>query len=154
MERIIRNSESPLHRFETKLHPWVVFAIMPTFAFFNAGVVIPKSHELSLFLQPHTLGIILGLLLGKPVGVLLASWIAVRTGVATLPERVNWHGMIGVGFLAGLGFTMSLFIAVLAFPDRVIRDEAKLAILGASIASTFLGTFLTYRAFAKTKESE
>ena len=122
---------------------------MPIFAFFNAGVVLPKGDIAAIMVQPHTLGIVLGLVLGKPIGVVAASWLSVKLGFAALPERVTWGAMIGMGFLAGLGFTMSLFIAVLAFPVGEIREEAKLAILCASLLAAALGMFLTHRAFAK-----
>lgn len=145
MERVIRNAESPLQRYERNLHPWVGFLIMPVFAFFNAGVHLPTHLNLSLLLEPHVLGIFLGLFLGKPMGVLLACMITVRMGWATLPSGVNWRAMIGVAYLAGLGFTMSLFISVLAFePGSVALQEAKLAILAASICAMLVGAPLTW----------
>ncbi len=146
LERVVRNAESPLHRFERKLHPWVVFMIMPIFAFFNAGVHMPEDGGLSLIGEPHVLGIIFGLVLGKPIGVIGACWISVRLGIAALPDRVDWKAMIGVGCLAGLGFTMSLFIAVLGFDrESAYLPEAKLAILCSSIFATCLGSFLLWK---------
>ncbi len=152
LERVIRKTESPLHRFEHKLHPWVVFGIVPLFAFFNAGVHLPSHFGPGLFMKPHVIGIFFGLLLGKPLGILFISTWAVKRGWASLPEGVNWRTMIGVGFLAGLGFTMSLFISVLAFPEgSATLQEAKLGILTASITAMLIGAPLTYRSLAPQK---
>lgn len=149
LERIIRKSESPLHRFEHKLQPWVAFLIVPLFAFFNAGVHLPTHFGPGLFLKPHVVGIFFGLVLGKPLGILFISTWAVKRGWASLPDGVNWKSMVGVGFLAGLGFTMSLFISVLAFPEgSTTLQEAKLGILTASITAMLIGAPLTYRALA------
>lgn len=145
LDRVIRHAESPLTRFEHILHPWVGFLIMPLFAFFNAGVHLPTHLNYSLIFEPHALGIFMGLLMGKPIGVLLACWFAVTRGWATLPSGVSWKAMIGVSYLAGLGFTMSLFISVLAFvPGTATLEEAKLAILAASICATLIGAPLTW----------
>lgn len=150
LEDIIRNTDSPLYRFEHHLHPWVAFGIMPLFAFFNAGVHLPTHLTLDLLFEPHVLGIFFGLLLGKPVGVLLACKIAVAKGWATLPDGVGWRGMIGVGFLAGIGFTMSLFISVLAFEEgNAMLEEAKLGILCASLAAMLIGGPLTWIGLSK-----
>lgn len=145
LERVIRQAESPLSRYEQMLHPWVGFLIMPLFAFFNAGVHLPTHLDFSLIFEPHALGIFLGLLLGKPMGVLLACRFAVARGWASLPSGVGWRAMIGVSYLAGLGFTMSLFISVLAFePESGTLEEAKLAILAASISAMIIGAPLTW----------
>lgn len=145
LESVIRNTESPLQRFERNLHPWVGFFIMPVFAFFNAGVHLPTHLSFALIFEPHVLGIFLGLFLGKPIGVLLACMIAIKFGWASLPTGVNWKAMIGVAYLAGLGFTMSLFISVLAFdPGSVELQEAKLGILAASLCAMFVGAPLTW----------
>jgi Na+:H+ antiporter, NhaA family len=145
LERVIKHAESPLSRFEHHLHPWVGFLIMPLFAFFNAGVHLPTHLNYSLLFEPHALGIFFGLLMGKPIGILLACWFAVSRGWASLPNGVGWKAMIGVSYLAGLGFTMSLFISVLAFePGTDTLEEAKLAILAASITAMLVGTPLTW----------
>jgi NhaA family Na+:H+ antiporter len=154
MERVIRNTESPLQRYERNLHPWVGFFIMPVFAFFNAGVHLPTHMNVSLIFEPHVLGIFLGLFLGKPIGVLVACMLAVKMGWASLPTGVNWRAMIGVAYLAGLGFTMSLFISVLAFePGSVELQEAKLAILAASISAMLVGAPLTWIGLRSTTSS-
>ncbi|WFB34806.1 Na+/H+ antiporter NhaA [Kiritimatiellota bacterium B12222] len=150
LERVIKHSESPLSRFEHILHPWVGFLIMPLFAFFNAGVHLPTHLNASLLVEPHALGIFLGLLMGKPLGVLIACRFAVLKGWASLPTGVGWRAMIGVSYLAGLGFTMSLFISVLAFePGTDTLEEAKLAILVASICAMLIGAPLTWIGLSK-----
>lgn len=139
LEYVIRVSQRPLNRFENSLHKWVSYFIMPLFAFFNAGVTIPLEMGL-VASAPEVHGIVFGLILGKPLGVVLASLIAVRLGYAALPEGMNWFDMAGVGLLAGIGFTMSLFIAALAFDGHPeYMDHAKMAILIASIVAATAG---------------
>jgi NhaA family Na+:H+ antiporter len=124
---------SPLERAEYGLHAWVAYAILPVFALANAGVALGGgTGGVSSAVAP---GIVLGLVLGKPVGIVLFSWIAVRTRVADLPAGVSWTQVTGVGALCGIGFTMSLFIAGLAFPDPALLRDAKLGILGASLVA-------------------
>ena len=137
MEVAARKTISPLERFETGLHPWVGFVIMPIFALANAGVKI----ELSDFTNPLALAVITGLLVGKPVGILLFSWLAVRLGIARLPRGLGWGAITGGGFLAGIGFTMALFIASLALKGDLL-DEAKIGVLTGSIISAALGVGL------------
>lgn len=152
LAKVIRNVEGPLYRFEHLLHPWVGFAIMPLFAFFNAGVHLPTHLNWSLLFEPHVMGIYFGLVMGKPLGVLLACRFAVAKGWASLPSGVNWKAMIGVSYLAGLGFTMSLFISVLAFiPGSHNLEEAKLGILAASITAMLIGAPLTWLGLAPPK---
>jgi NhaA family Na+:H+ antiporter len=127
--------ESPAHRLEDAIAPWVLFGIMPIFALMNAGVAI--TSETNMF-TGVTLGVALGLLLGKPVGIIGATWLATRIG-AQMPEHVNWQGIIGVSVLAGVGFTMSLFIAELAFGGRMLIDQAKIGILTASFVAGIVG---------------
>jgi NhaA family Na+:H+ antiporter len=122
---------------EHALHPWVMYLIMPVFAFFNAAVVFQGS-PLDALSHPATLGVVLGLVVGKPVGIALSSWLAVRAGLAALPEGVGWRQIIGVACLGGIGFTMSLFIAGLAF-DGSLLASAKTGILMASTAAGVLG---------------
>jgi NhaA family Na+:H+ antiporter len=126
------------NRLERTLHPWVTFFIMPVFALANAGVAIPREFG-AVLLQPVTVGVILGLVFGKPLGVFLASWLAVRIGFASLPEGVTWRHINGAGWLAGIGFTMSLFIAGLAFTSESLLDMAKLGILIASLCAGIMG---------------
>jgi NhaA family Na+:H+ antiporter len=122
---------TPLQTLEHALHPWVSFIIMPVFALSNAGVEL-SGQFLSAILHPIGLGIILGLLLGKQIGITLFSWLAVRTGIASLPSGVRWLHVYGASLLGGIGFTMSLFIAVLAFGEGHLLSIAKIGVLIAS----------------------
>jgi NhaA family Na+:H+ antiporter len=137
--------EAPLQRIEHNLEPFCVFLIMPVFAFANAGVHIDFSHMGELLSSPAALGIIFGLCVGKPLGIFLASYIAVKCGLASLPHGVTWSHVVGVGFLAGIGFTMSLFINELAFlgVDGELAEElvaqGKVAIFVASIVAAVAG---------------
>jgi NhaA family Na+:H+ antiporter len=124
--------------FEERLHPFVVFFILPLFAFFNAGVRIEGSIVETLA-QPVSLGVILGLVLGKQVGITLFSWLAVKSGRAALPEGVDWGDLYGAACLGGVGFTMSLFIAELAFESPLLGAEAKIGILAASLIAAIWG---------------
>ena len=119
-------------------HPLQVWLILPLFAFFNAGVAL-DSEVLSGAVNPITVGVFGGLVLGKPVGVLLFSWLAVKTGKASLPDSVTWLHLLGVGCLAGVGFTMSIFISDLAFSEPLTQSWSKVAILVASVSSGLLG---------------
>jgi len=132
-----REAVSPLERLETALHPWVAFGVMPLFALANAGVRI----EPAAFLHPVAVAVAAGLALGKPLGVLLFSWFAVRTGLARLPTGVDWRVMLGGGCLAGIGFTMSLFIAGLAL-DEELLDAGKIGTLIGSAFSAVIGCLL------------
>ena len=134
LEVAARESVSPLERLEGALHPWVGFVIMPLFALANAGVRLSPSA----FADPVALAAGLGLVVGKPLGILVLSWIAVRAGLARLPEGVGWREVAAGGALAGIGFTMALFIAGLALPGDLL-DAAKIGILGASVVSAAVG---------------
>jgi NhaA family Na+:H+ antiporter len=131
-------AEPLLARLEHTLHPWVGYVIMPLFALANAGVTPGDGLGASLF-HPVSLGVAAGLLLGKPAGIVLFSWIAARAGVASLPCDLGWRHLAGAGVLAGIGFTMSLFIADLAFEDAVLLGRAKVGILAASLVAGILG---------------
>ena len=128
----------PVMRVEAALHPWVAYGIMPLFALANAGVGF-ASTELSGGAQFVTLGVALALCAGKPVGVIGATWLAVRTGWCRLAPDVSWGGVCLIGLLAGIGFTMSIFIAMLAFTDDKLLDAAKLGVLLGSLISVTLG---------------
>ena len=139
LERVLENTQSPLHRLEHLLHPWVAFLVLPIFALFNAGVSLGGGGGV---LNSVTTGVFLGLLLGKPLGVLAFAWLATRLGWASLPEGASWRSMVGAGFLAGIGFTMSLFIADLAFEEGGLLDQAKIGVLSASVLAAALGLAL------------
>lgn len=128
----------PVMRVEAALHPWVAYGVMPLFALANAGVGF-ASTELSGGAQFVTLGVALALCAGKPVGVIGATWLAVRTGWCRLAPGVSWGGVGLIGLLAGVGFTMSIFIAMLAFTDDKLLDAAKLGVLLGSLISVTLG---------------
>ena len=117
------------------------FGIIPLFALANAGVTI--SSETALY-QSISIGIIAGLVFGKPIGIIIFSWLAFHLKLAILPENVNWKQIFAVGCLAGIGFTMSLFIANLAFDDKYSIDAIKPAVLAASIIAGCLGAFFLY----------
>ncbi len=136
--------DSPAHRLEHGLHTWVVFAIMPIFALANAGVAL-GGDLMAALTSPVTLGIILGLVIGKQIGITGMSWIATRIGIAERPGDVSWGQIYGVSWLAGIGFTMSLFITPLAFDDPTLQTEAKVGILGASIIAGTIGYILLRR---------
>lgn len=129
---------TPLQRFEHLLHPWVAFFIMPVFALANAGVSIGNNFTNALF-DPISLGIILGLFIGKQVGIFGFSFIAIKLGIASKPEGVNYTKMYGAGILAGIGFTMSLFIANLAFSSEELLNIAKVGVLTASLIAGIVG---------------
>jgi len=137
VQRVARETISPLEYLENALHPWVGFLIMPVFALANAGV----PFELADFTEPVALAVMAGLVIGKPVGILLFSWLAVRIVLKRLPERLNWGVMLGAGCLAGIGFTMALFIAGLALSDELL-DAAKVGIIGGSVISAVAGMAL------------
>ena len=136
---------NPLQRLEHALHPWVAFLIIPVFALANAGVAV-GGEIAAMVADPISLGIILGLCLGKPIGILLFAWLATRVGVAVLPAGVGWSHIGGVSLLCGIGFTMSLFIASLAFADAGSLDAAKLGILVGSLLSGAAGAVVLMRA--------
>lgn len=141
------DAESPLEMLEHALHPWVAFAVLPMFAFANAGVVL---HGLSLdtLTESVPLGIAAGLVLGKAVGVFGASWLLAVTGAAELPDGANRWQFFGVCVLCGVGFTMSLFIGGLAFDGQgpVYETQVKLGVLGGSLIAGVLGTYILMRA--------
>ena len=141
MENTCEEAQSPLQRIEHDLQPWVAFGIIPLFALANAGVHLPADLAAAAT-HPVTLGVVLGLVVGKPVGITLFSWAAVRLGLATKPAGVSWRALHGVSWLGGIGFTMSLFIANLAFPAGLLVDEAKVGILAASLLAGVVGWLL------------
>ena len=134
-EQLSRGTEPPLERLERILHPWASYLILPLFALANAGVELSAAALSNAATSPIAWGIALGLILGKLAGITGFSWLALRTGLAALPNGMRWGHLAGVGLLAGIGFTVSLFITELAFTDRAVIDEAKLGILAASIVA-------------------
>jgi NhaA family Na+:H+ antiporter len=139
LERACEAVTQPLQRLEHALHPWVAFGIMPLFALANAGVAVSGATAREAVADPASIGTFLGLFFGKQIGVFAFAWLAVRTGLARLPSNTTWPQLFGVACLCGIGFTMSLFIAGLAFTSAQVLDHAKLAILGASTLSAVVG---------------
>lgn len=140
LELACKDVESPLQRMERALHPWVAFFVMPLFALANAGVVL-EVQALQAESSPVILGIVLGLLLGKPLGIVGFAWLAVRLRLAKLPSDLLWRHIVGVGLLGGIGFTMSLFIAQLAFPalGGEWLNWAKVGVLTGSLLAGLSG---------------
>jgi NhaA family Na+:H+ antiporter len=133
---------SPLLTMEHGIQPWVTFLIVPLFGFANAGVSF-AGMTLSALAEPVPLGVALGLFLGKQLGVFLTSAAVIAAGLATLPAQATWKQMYGLAALCGIGFTMSLFIGLLAFPDApLLQDQLKLGVLAGSLASTLLAVLL------------
>ena len=129
---------SPLRDIEHQLYPWVALGVVPVFAFFNSGIVLSAASANALGSSP-SLGIVLGLFVGKPLGIFGATWLAVRLGAATLPEGTGWRQLYGVTLVAGIGFTMSLFIAGLAFADPAMFRAARLSVIVGSLLSAAAG---------------
>ena len=138
-------SFSPLRETEHALYPWVTFGVVPVFAFFNAGIALSPSTVDALG-SPISLGIVLGLFVGKQLGIFGAVWLAVRLGVAKLPATTNWRQLYGVAVLAGIGFTMSLFIAGLAFSDPETFRSARLSVVVGSVLSAIGGAAVLWSA--------
>jgi NhaA family Na+:H+ antiporter len=141
MKTAVAHAGTPLQQLEYALHPWAIVVVMPVFALANAGVTL-DGDIVAMLMNPVALGVCLGLLVGKPVGILFSAWLAIRGGLATMPENVSWPQLGAVGMLAGIGFTMSLFIAGLAFPRGPLLMAAKEGILIASTVAGLTGWLL------------
>jgi len=133
--------QSPLHRLEHALQPWVAYAIVPIFGFANAGVSF-EGIGLAQLVAPLPLGVASGLFIGKQIGVFGAVWLCARLGIAAPPAGATWTQIYGTALLCGIGFTMSLFIGGLAFTDPLLMDEVKIGVLSGSILSAFAGYLL------------
>jgi NhaA family Na+:H+ antiporter len=130
--------KSAVDRLLHAIHPYVAFGIMPLFAFVSAGVSL-QGLSLEQALAPIPLGIMLGLFIGKQIGIFGTTWICIKSGIAAMPEGASWKYIYGVSILAGIGFTMSLFIGLLAFTDPALQDEVKIGVLAGSLLSTIWG---------------
>ena len=126
------------YRLQHFLHKPVLFIILPLFALANTSIVIDGNWQQNL-LQPNAIGIYMGLILGKPIGITLFSLIAIAIGFCAMPSGTNWRHLLGAGMLGGIGFTMSIFITLLAFNDKQFIDSSKIAILISSTVAAFLG---------------
>jgi NhaA family Na+:H+ antiporter len=143
---------SLLERLEEDLHPWVAFGVLPLFAFANAGVSL-QGLSLAKLAEPVPLGIAAGLFPGKAIGILGATWIAVALGLARKPEGASWAQIAGLAVLGGVGFTMSLFIGMLAFPDPAHAAQLRLGVLAGSLVSAVVGYLLLAASSGATRPS-
>jgi len=151
MERSAVAVQSPLQRIEHGLAPWVTFVVIPVFALSNAGIDLLDVSWREALSSNVTLGVVSGLVVGKFAGISLFSWAAVRSGIARLPAGVQWKHLLGAAWLAGIGFTMSLFIAQLAFSAPGMVEQAKLGILLASAISAGIGLVWLYWAGSRAR---
>ena len=152
LSQVTRQVVPPATRLEHKLYPWVYFGILPLFALTNADVSFTGMDIGSMLTDPVLYGVMLGLLVGKPLGIMLMSFAIVKSKLASLPENVNWFHMLGASILGGVGFTMAIFVANLAYTDEMHIATAKLAILAASLLAGVLGfVFLLLQAKAAQK---
>ncbi|MCW9706263.1 Na+/H+ antiporter NhaA [Fodinibius salsisoli] len=146
MDETVQHAQSPLHRLEHKLHTAVYFVIMPLFAFANAGVIFDPNVMSQALISPLTWGIAIGLFIGKQVGIFGATWLLTTLGFSGLPaNKETWKVVYGVALLAGIGFTMALFIAGLSFTDPILLEFAKIGILIGSLVSGLLGYLVLSR---------
>lgn len=144
MEDLSRGSEAPLERLERALHPWVSFVIVPIFALMNAGVAVGGGVIENAVSSPVAQGVAVGLVLGKPIGIFAATWLAVRLGFGEMPRDTSWLHILGIGLLGGIGFTVSLLVTSLALDDSAFGADARLGVLSASVVAGTAGfLFLT-----------
>jgi Na+:H+ antiporter, NhaA family len=142
LDQLLRGTDSIAERLERIVHPWVCFLVLPLFALASAGVALSTDQLKVAFSSPIALGILLGLLVGKFAGITAFSYLAVRSKIAEMAGGLTWAGIAGVGILAGLGFTVALFISGLSFEDEAIVATAKVAVLAASLAAGAIGYFV------------
>ncbi len=148
LDRLVTETQSPLERLEHKLQGWVAFVIVPLFAFSNAGVRLTGEALDGLATDKIVLGVVFGLVLGKTLGVFAFTWVAAKAGIGTLPKGVTYRHVLGLAMTAGIGFTVALFVAGLAFENPAFNDSAKIGILVGSLIAGLLGYF-----FLKTSPS-
>ena len=153
LSSVSKETIPPATRLEHKLYPWVYFAILPLFALTNADVSLAGAPITETLLSPVFLGVFFGLVIGKPLGIMVMSFLCVKLRIATLPTNVNWMHMLGASILGGVGFTMAIFVANLAYASPVLIAQAKLAILIASLFAGVIGfAFLFLQAKSAEKE--
>ncbi len=151
-EELVKGTESPLERLERMIHPWSSYVILPVFALANAGIPVSAEGIRAAASNQVTLGVALGLVVGKVVGITLFPWVASRFGLAELPDNVSWTHIVGVGLLGGIGFTVAIFIAGLAFDSPSLVNDAKIGIMGASLMAGLMG-YAALRFFARPPAS-
>lgn len=145
MGRVSRMAIPPVTRLDYRLHAFVYFFVLPLFAFSNASVMLSDMDLLTVITSPVTLGVFFGLLVGKPLGIFLATWLTVRLKLSDLPQGVNWGHIVGVSILGGVGFTMAIFVTNLAFIDTATIALAKAAILSASLLAGIIGFIILHQ---------
>lgn len=139
IEKLSRSTETPLERLEHMIHPWVSLVVLPLFALANAGITVTADTLNTAAESGITIGIAAGLLAGKSIGIIGITWLAVRFGIGQLPAAVSWAHVLGVGFLAGIGFTVAIFISGIAFDDPSLVEQAKIGVFIASVAAAIIG---------------
>ncbi len=139
LDELLRGTDSIAERLERSVHPWVCFLILPLFALASAGTALSTTQLKLAYSSPIALGIFLGLLLGKAVGITLLSFLAVKFKIAAMADGLTWNGIAGVGLLAGVGFTVALFISGLSFEDPTLVAIAKVAVLAVSLSAGCVG---------------
>jgi NhaA family Na+:H+ antiporter len=141
LDQLLRGTDSIAERLERSVHPWVCYLVLPLFALASAGVNLSAEKLTLAISSPIALGIVLGLVVGKAVGITAFSFLAVQSKIAGMAEGLTWAGIAGVGILAGVGFTVALFITSLSFGDETLVATAKVAVLAASLAAGLIGYF-------------
>ena len=149
ISRLSRETDSPLDRLERQVQPWTTYLILPVFALANAGVALSADVLRDAISSTITIGALVALPVGKLLGITTFTWLAVRTGIASLPSGVTWRHIIGVGVLGGIGFTVSIFISGLSYDVDALTSQAKIGILIGSILSAVTG-FALLRAVPRT----
>jgi NhaA family Na+:H+ antiporter len=139
LDQLLRGTDSIAERLERSIHPWVCFLVLPLFALASAGVSLSVGQLKMAISSPIALGIFLGLVAGKAIGIFMFAFIAVRSKIATMADGLTWSGIFGVGILAGVGFTVALFITGLSFEEETLVADSKVAVLAASLAAGSIG---------------
>lgn len=153
IENLCRDAQNPLQRIEYSLHPWVVFLIVPLFALTNAGVILDWGSIYETFTTSLSLGITVGLVIGKQLGIALAVWLTVKSGLAVMPSGASFGQVYGAAVLCGVGFTMSIFVADLAFGESPDLESAKISILVGSLISFLVGFLILHLTSRKRSEA-
>jgi NhaA family Na+:H+ antiporter len=152
LEMDCQDVETPLQRMLHALHPWVAFLVLPIFALGNAGLSLGEMRLSEALMDPLSLGIILGLFIGKPIGITFFSYLSVKLKIAVLPEGIRWAHIIGASMLGGIGFTMSLFISGLSFTDPRLLNYSKLSILCVSVLSAVAGILFLFLCSSRKRD--
>ena len=153
VEKLSQGTEGPMERLQRVIHPWTSFVILPIFALANAGIIISWDSLTEAAASPITLGILVALPVGNALGIFGMTWLTVRLGLGRLPSYVTWLQVLGVGMLGGIGFTVSIFVAGIAFEDPVLSDQAKIGVFGASLFAGAVG-YLFLRFVGERSQAE